>query len=319
MLFLNFNASIIDKGVVGSGNLVSCIKEYNLDPNNVTIEINESKVNDIEALDYFVNLYKGYGFVIALDDVGAGHSNLSRLSVVKPDIIKIDKSLTSNVDKEFYKQEVLKSLINLSKRTGALSVAEGIENIEEAVTALGFGVDFLQGFYYSKPLNASSILNIEIQKRIEETAMLYKSFLLDKIKHEKHLYKEYEKIFENIIKYINKKSPDQFDTVLEEIIHKHAWVECLYILDNQGIQVSDTVFNYSRFARKEKPFFKPAPKGTDHSIKDYYLIINENETGRHISDPYISMASGRLCITLTESFFDDSGTRYILCIDKSIG
>ena len=70
----------------------------------------------------------------SLDDVGAGHSNLDRIPLLRPDVIKIDRSLITGVDADFYKQETLKSLVSLSRRIGALVVAEAIETEAEAMT-----------------------------------------------------------------------------------------------------------------------------------------------------------------------------------------
>ncbi|MGL4369652.1 MAG: EAL domain-containing protein, partial [Spirochaetota bacterium] len=92
MLFLNLESSIIDTGVVGSGNLTQGALDAGVNPSNVVIEIVESKVEDIGAMRFFVESHRAEGFLIALDDVGAGHSNLNRIPVVRPDIIKVDRS-----------------------------------------------------------------------------------------------------------------------------------------------------------------------------------------------------------------------------------
>ena len=78
-----------------------------LKPENIAIEIIESDVEDLKELQRFVQLYRSYGFLIALDDVGAGHSNLNRIPLIKPDILKIDRFLVQNIQDDFYKQEVL--------------------------------------------------------------------------------------------------------------------------------------------------------------------------------------------------------------------
>ena len=70
---------------------------------------------------------------------------------MRPDVIKIDRSLITGVDGDFYKQETFKSLVSLRRRIGALVVAEGIETEAEAVTALELGADLLQGFFLGRP------------------------------------------------------------------------------------------------------------------------------------------------------------------------
>src|SRR5581483_2074621 len=119
-LSLNFEASVIDQGVVGSGELMRQVKASGLDPASIALEVIESNVKDIGDLQKFIETHRAHGFLIALDDVGAGHSNLNRIPLLKPDILKIDRYLIQNIHAEFYKQEVFKSLANLSRKIGAL-------------------------------------------------------------------------------------------------------------------------------------------------------------------------------------------------------
>ena len=119
-LFLNIEASII--GVVGRTRYLSKqVKRYHIDPRSVVIEINEKIVRNDEDFKEFVMTYKKMGFLIALDDVGAGYSNLNRIPMAKPDVIKIDMSLIRNINHDYYKQEVFKSLRTLSKKIGGIN------------------------------------------------------------------------------------------------------------------------------------------------------------------------------------------------------
>jgi hypothetical protein len=62
--------------------------------------------------------------------------------------------------------------------------------------------------------------------------------------------------------------------------------------------------------------FYPAPKGADHSLKEYYYILMDVELQKFTTDPYVSLATGNVCRTLSTAFRDASNNRmYILCID----
>ena len=95
-------------------------------------------------------------------------------------------------------------------------------------------------------------------------------------------------------------------------------MECIYILDEGGIQISDTVCN-AEIPRKESGvMFQPAPKGADHSLKEYYYFLMDVELQRFTADPYVSMASGNLCRTISTAFRDAANNKmYVLCIDVS--
>ena len=151
ILTVNLDPSILNEETVGSNHLRSLAESLGMQPGKVLIEIIESRIRDIEALKKFVALYREYGFLIALDDIGTGLSNLDRVSIIKPDILKIDKSLVQDAALHYHSGEIVKSLVSLAHRIGSLVIAEGVETADQAVIALELGVDMLQGFYFAKP------------------------------------------------------------------------------------------------------------------------------------------------------------------------
>ncbi|KJS15277.1 MAG: hypothetical protein VR69_14290 [Peptococcaceae bacterium BRH_c4b] len=315
LLFLNFDTSIIDMGVVGSGNLIKMVSELNINPSNVVIEIVESKVNDVPALKEFIIRYKDYGFLIALDDVGAGHSNLDRISLVRPDILKIDRLLLGDLDKKYYKQETFKSLVNLSKKIGALVVAEGVESEEEAICALELGADMLQGFYFARPGEFTGQSLNGFDHKTDYMAVKYKNHIYEKIRSERQKFAEYMKITDRIIEELSSTASPEFDYELGHIINEYLFMECIYILDLTGVQLTDTYCNNFRLLRHKKLIFSPASKGTEHSLKDYYYLFINSGQSKYTTEPYISLASGNLCITVSSFFADVNGNQFILCID----
>ena len=90
------------------------------------------------------------GFKFVLDDYGTGYSNLSRLKRCPFINIKLDMSIVWDYCKE--PEEILPNMIQAFKYMGFKITAEGIENLEMADTMKNIGCDFLQGYYYSKPI-----------------------------------------------------------------------------------------------------------------------------------------------------------------------
>src|SRR6185369_13840173 len=126
LLFLNLDLTAMTKPSALSAELEALIRAPGLDPRNVGVEFLESRLDDVGRFGELATALRQRGFLVVLDDVGAGHSNLDRIPLLRPDVIKIDRSLISGVGDDFYKQETLKSLVSLSRRIGALVVAEGI-------------------------------------------------------------------------------------------------------------------------------------------------------------------------------------------------
>lgn len=130
--------------------LLDIAKMYNIPPHNLHFEITESKLTDNEQVRKTLQILKDAGAKIALDDFGTGYSNLSSIQELPIDFVKIDKSLVwsySNGDNRF-----LTELLPMIKAEGKKIIAEGIETEEHIEILREMCGDFLQGYFYSKPL-----------------------------------------------------------------------------------------------------------------------------------------------------------------------
>lgn len=317
LLFINIDGSAITEEVVGSGFIINLANKYNLKPENIVLEIVESNIIDIEALTKFVNNQRNYGFLIALDDVGSGHSNLDRIAILKPDIVKIDRAIVQNIHLDYYKQEVFKSLVSLSKTLGSLVIAEGIESEGEAMKAIELGADMLQGFYFSVPLKVDAALLKSFKAPVRKLANYYSRYLSEKINIQKKRYKEYSEIIRLVLDEIANLEEKRFDYKLIEIIDSYDLFECLYILDPSGIQVTDTITPFVNVSRHKGLIFHPAKKGEDHSLKKYYYFLKNMKLTKYLTEPYISLATGNLCITMSCVFKNIEEKKYILCVDMN--
>lgn len=314
LLFLNIDASIIEK-VEGSNYLISQVEKFNVKTSSIVIEINEAKVKDNEALKRFIDTYRKLGFLIALDDIGAGFSNLDRISLIKPDIIKTDMSLIRNVQDDYYKQEVFKSLVTLSNKIGALVVAEGVETEEESIQTLKLGAHMIQGYFFSKPQEFLKGQKILLNNSIENLNDSFKRYMSKVERIEKRKQKQLNTIVNNSLKELVNISYNEFDGKLLDIVKGNKAIECAYIIDKYGIQLSNTVYLHETNEVKENGIFYSARTGADHSMKKYYYHVVNAKLSKYITEPYVSLATGNLCITFSKIFKNINNKRYILCID----
>lgn len=313
LLFLNIDASIIDK-VGGSSYLLNQVKNCMMNPQNIVLEVNETKVKDSNTLKKFVDTYREKGFLIALDDVGTGFSNMDRIFLLKPDIIKLDMSLIRNIHSDFYKQEVFNSLVHLSNKIGALIIAEGVELAEEAIEILKFGGHMIQGYYFSKPKPICEGPDVFNKSLLEAMSGRFKKYMNHKMKESRKRNRQLKAAFNNVLKEISVLSSHEFDGKLTECISDFKRIECTYILDEQGIQHSNTICCTDR-KKVENLIFYSAEKGTDHSMKNYYFNLINGRLNKYITEPYISLATGNLCITFSKFFRNAENKKYILCLD----
>ncbi len=91
------------------------------------------------------------GMLLAVDDLGAGYSNLKYIADLAPDIVKLDRDLIIGVQEGNRQAKLVRALVRLCKEMGARVVAEGIETIDELIVAERAGVDFCQGYLLGRP------------------------------------------------------------------------------------------------------------------------------------------------------------------------
>jgi EAL domain-containing protein (putative c-di-GMP-specific phosphodiesterase class I) len=316
ILFLNVETSTIEEDLTGPDEILRSARNASLSPRNIAIEILESAFESADRLAECLAQFRSHGFLIVLDDIGAGYSNLDRIALIKPDILKLDRNLIRAIDKDYHRQETFKSLVQLSRRIGALVVAEGVETQQEAIIALELGADLLQGFFLGKPSNPGTLECADSAACIEALSRRYKSHMIERINQKKLQHRRFNIILNEMLCELSKCSSEEFDDVMRTTISQYDNVECVYVMDESGLQITSTVCNHRVPQRNKGVMFRPAPKGADHSLKEYYYVLLDVELNKYTTDPYVSLATGNLCRTISTCFRDTHNNKmYILCID----
>lgn len=314
MLSMNIDAACINAETRGSNHLLKLIKANGISPNNVIIEIIESRCEDMDALQAFVRFYRKKNFLIALDDVGAGFSNLDRIPALKPDVIKLDRSLITGVNEQFHKLEVVRSFVQMANRIGCLVLAEGVETSREAMCLLSNGVDVFQGFFFARPApGLDAVPGMEV--KVHALAEKHRENHIRRIAEEKRLFSNYHLIVLTMTQSLAETPTRGLNHALSRFLETHPNVECLYVLDMKGRQVTDTLCSPTKLKKSKRFLYEPATRGADHSLKEYFLPIQAG-LEKYTTEPYISLASGNLCTTITHVFYHKgSGRHLILCAD----
>ena len=150
--YIEINLSIlefIDKNILV--NMPKAFKDRNIPFDKLNIEITESATAKNYEMDYHIIELAKRGIRLSLDDYGTGYSNIERFSKLPFTLIKVDKSLVDDSEKENM-QRILKNTFAMIKDLGRKSVVEGVETKEQAERFINYGCDYIQGFYYSRPL-----------------------------------------------------------------------------------------------------------------------------------------------------------------------
>lgn len=118
----------------------------------LTIELTETRIVDaVEASEDFVARIKELGARFALDDFGAGYTSFRNLKALDIDILKIDGSFITGLAQSRENQLFVRTLVDLARNFEMQTVAEWVDNDNDARILKALGVDYLQGFYISKP------------------------------------------------------------------------------------------------------------------------------------------------------------------------
>ncbi len=126
-------------------------KEYDVRACNVVIEATEQFKDSEEEKELLLKALNANGWGYAIDDYGSGNSNIENLLKHKPDVIKIDRFLITEIHENPNKQFFVKNIIEFAKANGIKVLAEGVETKEEMKYVIGAGVDLLQGYYLARP------------------------------------------------------------------------------------------------------------------------------------------------------------------------
>lgn len=151
-LFLNVNPQILSDPDFASGQTRKLLAQKNLKPSDVVLEITErSAIQDFSTFREALGHYRNQGYLIALDDVGAGYSSLQSIAELHPDFLKIDRSLIESININPTKWALLETFSTFSHRIGCRLLAEGVETEAEMRAVIQLGVDYVQGYFVSRP------------------------------------------------------------------------------------------------------------------------------------------------------------------------
>jgi len=135
-------------------NIAAMLKELDLSPTNLKLEITESAVMEdpIAAVEMLQQM-KDLGIRLAIDDFGTGYSSLSYLHRFPLDMLKIDRSFISGISETVNEMEIARTIMPLARNLRLDVVAEGVETAEQVLELRKLKCKYAQGFYFSKPLS----------------------------------------------------------------------------------------------------------------------------------------------------------------------
>ncbi|MBK8395386.1 MAG: EAL domain-containing protein [Leptospiraceae bacterium] len=315
-LFINISPAIMMTYIdtIGSSQdvppTIRKVKELGISPNRIVIEITEDYIHkNLDVLKPLINMYKDFGFLIAIDDLGSKSSNLDRIGIFRPDIIKVDMQMLrlSLIERSY--REILYTLSRLGESLGISLLFEGVETVDELHQAMSFGSRYLQGFLFDKAMQTPA----EKIKYTNQLDRLLNSFYAKKVEEIVHKVN-----WENRIEILIQKIGDEIQfkedgniVSYSEIFTVDESIFRFFVTDLNGNQRSP---NYIKKKNSEIIIQRNA-RNNNWSWRPYFLnhLYESYRQGNNwvISQPYHDIMENLLLRTFSKTFKD----KFILFID----
>jgi predicted signal transduction protein with EAL and GGDEF domain len=137
------------------------VKSSGIDCSRIVVEILESVYLErmSETVRWTLDELADLGVTVAVDDFGTGHASVQGLLKITPKILKIDREFIRPVVDDITSRELLAAIVGIGKSLGMKIVAEGVETTAHAQVARELGCDYLQGYFFGKPMSAFELLD----------------------------------------------------------------------------------------------------------------------------------------------------------------
>jgi EAL domain-containing protein (putative c-di-GMP-specific phosphodiesterase class I) len=312
-LFLNMNSAVFLESVHDGHFLGELLEATGFPPHRVVIEILEQGVLNEVRLGEAVQFFRKQGFLIALDDFGAGHSNFDRVWNLQPDIVKLDRSMTTQAGSNLRIRRMMPVMVSLLHEAGSLVLMEGIETAGEALMAMDADADFVQGYYFGVPAES---LSAEDKSRalFDQLWIDFRDVTLPEVSFHRREVSPYINAIGYAASLIESGIP---------LMHAASGfldlpgAERCYLLDSAGRQIGENMINPRQMAIADQRYSPlENAKGANWSRRFYFRRALEHPGKVQVTRPYLSIAGANQCITVSIGSLVDGEMR-VLCGDVS--
>lgn len=153
--------------------LLETVRKYGIEPRDLHLEITESAyTNNPKQIIDVVTALRERGFIIEMDDFGTGYSSLNMLSELPIDVLKLDISFIQNESETSSHKNIFTFIISLAKWLDLLVIAEGVETLEQVDKLRSMDCDYVQGYYFSRPVPEEDYLRMLRESDIDDSGDL---------------------------------------------------------------------------------------------------------------------------------------------------
>ncbi|MFC5429394.1 EAL domain-containing protein [Paraburkholderia denitrificans] len=294
-LFLNVHPGTLTEPYHTAA-LLANLQRLDLPPRRVVLEVLEEQAADLDALARAIALLRERGFLIALDDFGAGNVDIGRVWQLNPDIVKLDRIMLLHAAHRADMAATLPALVALLHEAGKLVLFEGVETEQEAQLALSCNADFVQGFFFARP--APGLADAaQTRSVIAEATERFRSQTEARERGTASRLAPYVRAFERAAERLGAGEP------MEEVCWNflgltHA-ARC-FLLDANGRQAERNVVLRVDRAQHDARFLPlDEAQGANWLRRPYFRAALAAPGRVHVTAPYLSITEALPCVTLS--------------------
>lgn len=280
------------------------LQRNGVDPHRIVFEITELEGNS-QRLAEVVSRYRDAGARIAIDDFGAGYSQLDRVLALQPDILKLDMRLFQAAAKGGPSSDIVKALAQMAEKTGCWIIAEGVETEAELHFALECGARYVQGFLFARGERAF----FDQDAFVEQFARLRDCYVQKKLAERARVMDLRQQLTSLMaaLQHWDQRSLEQLPQ-----LHDYPWLLRFYQCDRHGTQLTPNLE-----WRNGEWHSNPAYIGHNWSWRPYfYHLLAEGWHERRLilSNTYRDATTNQYCLTAGQ-FFDNDQRILLIDID----
>lgn len=297
MLYMNINSDYF-KAAIETDSISIFAEKYGISNHHVVLDLANTSITNkkTDFIQEFITYHRSKGFYISLDDIGKNYSNIDRIMLFNPDIIKINHQMFNKLKDDNYRRLMIDNLIKIAHKMGILVISTGVETESDIIDAMASGAQMIQGYYVSDTAEYS----------YDEIFTIINQFNRDcvfNIIDAQYQGSEREAIA-SVVRYISKLrkqiqacSFGELQSFADQLLHNTSFIESGYMLDMKGVQISDVNINKGNFENRNIELFGLYEKGSSHILEESYIRLQHELLTDWVTRPFRSKLTNEVCVT----------------------
>ncbi|WP_206952708.1 sensor domain-containing phosphodiesterase [Trinickia acidisoli] len=282
---------------------------FGIPHHRIVVEIIEQPSADESNFDRMVEVLRERDLLIAIDDFGTGFSNFDRIWRMRPDIVKLDRSLVARIAAPSTDHQFATQLVTMLHRAGTMVLGEGVESEDELMTLMEADVDFVQGFWLGKPHASIAEASGKAPARI---ASMWQRFRANSATSP-GVPVEFASVEEAVLGGAHAYKATDDLALAAQRTFRSPWARRVFIVDRHGDQHRPSIASESQgqLARLAPLFPDTA---SNWSRRAYFKRALAAPGRIAVMGPHYSLTEGKDCYTAAVTV-DRGGELEVFCVD----